>query len=60
MNAKYERQVTASYQHTCAIKTDSTLLCWGIHTAGPLGFGQRRARPPIANRAVTDEAIHRN
>jgi alpha-tubulin suppressor-like RCC1 family protein len=31
--------VSAGYQHTCAVKTDGTLWCWGENTYGQLGDG---------------------
>ena len=30
-------QIWTGYRHTCALKTDSTLVCWGVGTNGQLG-----------------------
>lgn len=30
-------QITGGRSHTCALKTDSTLFCWGSNTSGQLG-----------------------
>ncbi len=32
-------QISAGYLHTCAVKTDGTLWCWGANTYGALGDG---------------------
>jgi len=34
-------QVSTSGGHTCAVKTDSTLWCWGQNTRGQLGLGDK-------------------
>src|SRR3954453_11713080 len=33
-------QVSTGFGHTCGIKQDSTLWCWGDNTAGELGLGR--------------------
>jgi len=33
------RQVTTGLNHTCAVRTDGDLYCWGGNTAGELGVG---------------------
>ncbi|MEO3939224.1 hypothetical protein V3N99_21100 [Dermatophilaceae bacterium Soc4.6] len=33
--------VSAGSDHTCAIRTDRSLWCWGFNTAGQLGLGRR-------------------
>ena len=30
-------QISAGYRHACALKTDSTLVCWGFGNTGQLG-----------------------
>ncbi|HMJ16082.1 MAG TPA: hypothetical protein VK524_31920 [Polyangiaceae bacterium] len=41
--------VAAGYQHTCAIRSDGTLLCWGAGEYGQLGNGAReRQNVPVA------------
>lgn len=32
-------QVTGGFTHTCAVKADGTLWCWGENSAGALGHG---------------------
>lgn len=36
--------VTARYFHTCGIRTDHTLWCWGDNPYGQLGLGDTRDR----------------
>lgn len=31
--------ITAGYDHTCSIKADSTVQCWGANNVGQLGLG---------------------
>ena len=31
--------VTAGEDHTCAVKTDHSLWCWGYNSSGQLGIG---------------------
>ncbi len=38
-NATNWRQVSAGFTHSCAIKTDGSLWCWGSDTRGELGNG---------------------
>jgi alpha-tubulin suppressor-like RCC1 family protein len=33
------RQVAAGYAHTCAVRVDGTLYCWGDNNYGQLGIG---------------------
>ena len=33
------RWVSAGFSHTCAIRTDQTLWCWGYNGQGQLGLG---------------------
>lgn len=35
------RQIAAGRNHTCAIKDDSTLWCWGRNDGGQLGLGDK-------------------
>lgn len=37
--------VTAGYAHTCAIRTDGTLWCWGAGESGELGLGTTTNQP---------------
>ena len=32
-------QITGGYSHTCAVKTDGTVWCWGLNADGQLGIG---------------------
>ena len=41
--------VGTGYNHSCAVKTDSTLTCWGYNIAGQLGDNSTTTRPaPVA------------
>jgi hypothetical protein len=33
--------ISAGYQHTCAVMTDSGVLCWGYGNSGKLGYGAK-------------------
>lgn len=33
--------ITAGYQHACAILSDGSVRCWGLGTAGRLGYGSQ-------------------
>ena len=33
--------ITAGYQHACAILSDGSVRCWGLGTAGRLGYGNQ-------------------
>ncbi|HVT06896.1 MAG TPA: hypothetical protein VHO67_05545 [Polyangia bacterium] len=37
--------VAAGYSHTCAVKADHTLWCWGNNASGQLGDGTTTSRP---------------
>ncbi len=38
------RQVSAGLNHTCAVRTDATLYCWGANGSGQLGLGDTTTR----------------
>ncbi len=38
------RSVAAGGGHTCAVKTDRTLWCWGLNTYGQLGIGNTTSK----------------
>ncbi|MBT4761773.1 MAG: hypothetical protein HOO06_08770 [Bdellovibrionaceae bacterium] len=33
------KQISANFNHTCALLTDGNISCWGVGTAGRLGYG---------------------
>jgi alpha-tubulin suppressor-like RCC1 family protein len=39
--------VSLGFAHTCAIKQDGSLWCWGLNWAGQLGDGEAWANTPI-------------
>ena len=48
-------EVSAGNWHTCAVKTDQTLWCWGANTAGELGIGWQDGEfPPTQVGSDTD------
>jgi alpha-tubulin suppressor-like RCC1 family protein len=56
-------RVVAGDQHTCAIRSDQMLYCWGRNSSGELGDGTRMDRPtPVAVPigAVKDVAVGRS
>jgi alpha-tubulin suppressor-like RCC1 family protein len=49
------RQVTPGYAHTCGIKADTTLWCWGDNLRGSLGLNDTTNRDqPTQVGAATD------
>jgi hypothetical protein len=50
--------VSAGYNHTCAVKTDGTLWCWGDNSGGQLGDGTEigRSVPVQVNGQANDWA----
>ncbi len=36
-------QLGSTHKHTCAVRADGTVVCWGDDSRGELGDGQRRA-----------------
>ncbi len=49
------KSASAGGRHTCAIKDDGTLWCWGADFFGQLGQGKRaHSRPPVQVKAWTD------
>ncbi|MFN8074221.1 MAG: hypothetical protein U0Q15_02235 [Kineosporiaceae bacterium] len=51
-------QVTAGARHTCAVRTDSTLWCWGSNTYGQLGVGDTATRTrPTQVRTATSSSF---
>lgn len=45
---RVQRTLAAGLTHTCAVRADGTLACWGNDTSGQLGVdGMRRSRTPI-------------
>jgi len=39
VNITNATQISAGYQHTCALLADNTIKCWGASSAGQLGNG---------------------
>ena len=53
-------KLAAAFRHTCAIKSDATLNCWGYNSSAQLGSGDRNrywAPNPVAGR-FTDPSYH--
>jgi alpha-tubulin suppressor-like RCC1 family protein len=49
--------VYGSMIHTCAVKTDGTLWCWGLNSSGEVGDGTTTPRPsPVQVGSDTDWA----
>ncbi len=47
--------VRAGAYHTCAVKPDATVVCWGQNDVGQIGDGTKTARPtPVAVAGLTD------
>ncbi len=38
-NASFATQITAGYDHTCALLDNGVVRCWGLGNAGQLGYG---------------------
>ncbi len=57
-------QVSAGNQSTCAVKTDSTVWCWGKNSSGQLGIGNttNQTRPVQVSllSGVTSVGVHEN
>ncbi len=52
--------VAAGHAHTCAIRDDATLWCWGDHTYGQLGIGDiavQRSTPTRVDGAWSDVGV---
>ncbi|HOB70761.1 MAG TPA: hypothetical protein PKM18_03140, partial [bacterium] len=47
--------VTAGYYHTCAIKTDDTLYCWGLNVFGQLGLGDEMTGDALIPAKLNDD-----
>ncbi len=43
-------QVTVGHDHTCALKSDGTVWCWGYNGNGELGDGKNRRSVNSPNR----------
>ncbi len=49
------QQVSAGYSHTCGVRTDGSLWCWGGNVDGQLGLGDTtRRREPTRVGSATD------
>ncbi len=35
------KRLAASYEHTCALLSDGSVVCWGLNDLGQLGYGNR-------------------
>lgn len=50
--------VTLGGRHTCALRADGTVWCWGANESGQLGDGTRTPRPaPVPVRDATGEPL---
>jgi alpha-tubulin suppressor-like RCC1 family protein len=48
--------VATGYYHTCGIRTDGSLWCWGENSQGQLGFGRQDQDGRVPTRVGTERA----
>ncbi|MBU1160590.1 hypothetical protein KJ992_00025 [Patescibacteria group bacterium] len=45
LGASTVKEITAGTYHTCALKTDGSMVCWGNNDFGQLGDGSTNSTP---------------
>ena len=51
------KSVTAGFQHTCAVREDSTLWCWGLSSRGQLGLGDGLSQHTTPQQVLAGQSL---